>query len=104
MRETSLIKLQKNLDPSKVKYIILDEISTCGQRQLAFIDDPLRQASGQLDKPAGGYNIILIGNQAQLPPVGDAPLYVEPRYNHTKKLQGYTFYKQFDKTIILSKI
>ena len=88
LKGTSLLKLQETLDPSKVKYIILDEISMCGQPQLAFIDDRLRQASGQLDQPAGGYNVILIGDQAQLPPVGDTRLFVEPTNDHTKKLQG----------------
>lgn len=56
-------------------YLIIDEMSMMGHKMLAWVDKRLRQASGKLDSPLGGFSVILFGDFGQLPPVGDRPLY-----------------------------
>lgn len=48
---------------------------------LAWVDKRLRQESGKVDIPFGGFSIVLIGDFGQLPPVGDKPLYAPPSEN-----------------------
>ncbi len=68
----SLARLQHRL--KDVQYIIVDEISMLGQRTMEWVDRRLKQASGYHDTPFGGHSLILIGDFAQLPPVGDRAL------------------------------
>ena len=42
---------------------------------MAWVDKRLRQATTHLDIPFGGISVILIGDFAQLPPVGDRLLF-----------------------------
>jgi len=42
---------------------------------LSWIDKRCRQGTGVVDKPFGGISIILVGDIAQFPPVGDKVLY-----------------------------
>ena len=50
-----------------------------GQRTLAMIDSRLRQAfPANSCLPFGSVNVAIIGDFAQLPPVGDTPLYSPP--------------------------
>ena len=42
-----------------------------GQNMMAWVDKRLRQATEHLHEPFGGISMILIGNFAQLPLVGD---------------------------------
>lgn len=56
---------------ARLQYIIVDEMSMLGQRTMEWVDRRLRQASGYKDTPFGGHSVILIGDFAQLPPVGD---------------------------------
>ena len=46
-----------------------------GLKMLSYIDKRLRQASGKIDKPFGGYAIIFVGDPQQLTPIGDTCLY-----------------------------
>ena len=55
-------------------YLITDEMSMLGQRTLAWVDKRLRQAASKLNEPLGGISMILLGDFAQLPPVGDKPI------------------------------
>lgn len=55
-------------------YLIIDETSMLGQRMFAWVD----QTTACLDKPLGGISVILFGDFAHLPPVGDLPLYAPP--------------------------
>ena len=70
---------------------------------LAWIDKRLRQASGKLDLPLGGFSIILIGDFGQLPPVGDKPLYASPS-SHPLSVHGHHIYKLFNTVIILEYV
>ena len=59
----------------KDRYLIVDEVSMLGRNMMARVDKGLRQATTHLDTPFGGISVILIGDFAQLPPVGDRPLF-----------------------------
>jgi hypothetical protein len=61
-----------------ISYIIIDEMSMLGQNMFAWVDKRTCQATGKLDQPLGDIYIILFGDFAQLPPVGDMPLYASP--------------------------
>ncbi|XP_068738471.1 uncharacterized protein [Montipora capricornis] len=67
----ALIELQHRL--CNVDYILIDEYSMLGQKTLGWIDRRCRQSSGVKEHLFGGKSIILIGDPAQLPPVGDKP-------------------------------
>ena len=83
-------------------YLIIDEFSMLGQRTLAWIDKRLRQASGKLNTPLGGYSVILFGDFAQLPPVGDRPLYSSPPATMLAQ-QGYSVYTLFENVVVLNE-
>ena len=87
------------------KYIIIDEMSMLGQHTFTWIDKQLRQATAKYDKPFGGMSIILIGDFAQLPPVGDKTLFNKPSIiNNESNDHGYTLYKQFQTVVQLKQI
>ena len=48
----------------------------CGCIEFAFVEARLRPASGEKTKPFGGFSVILVGDPAQLPPVGNTPQYI----------------------------
>ncbi|OBZ66500.1 hypothetical protein A0H81_13517 [Grifola frondosa] len=52
-----------------VYFLLIDEKSMMGQRLLAKVDSRLRQLQPQ-DLPMGGFHVAIIGDFAQLPPVG----------------------------------
>ena len=82
------------------QYLITDDVSMLGQNMMAWVDKRLRQATAHLDLAFGGISMILIGDFAQLPPVGDRPLYApEGASSH-----GYTMYQLFTKVVILQQI
>lgn len=61
-------QLQKKL--KDIKYLIIDEKSMLGLRQLSWIDDRLREAlPSRNEEFFGGLNILLVGDFFQLPPV-----------------------------------
>ena len=74
-----------------------------GHCMMAMVDKRLRQATGMLHTPLGGMSVILIGDFAQLPPVGDKPLYCEEPHG-ALAIHGHTTYKLFSSVIILEQI
>ena len=90
-------------------FVIIDEKSMLGQRLLAKIDSRLRQLR-PLDQPFGGYHMALIGDFAQLPPVGDRALYVLPppqtdtSDNAQLSRNGFTLYRSFTASFCLKVI
>ena len=84
-------------------YLIIDEMSMMGHKMLAWVDKRLRQASGKLDSPLGGFSVILFGDFGQLPPVGDRPLYAEPSFNELS-IYGHHIYKIFTTVVILDHV
>ena len=94
----SLATLQNRL--KNITYIITDKLSMLGQRTFACIDQRLRQASGKQESLFGGFSLILIGDFAQLPPVGDRPLYATDKPDS----DGHILYRQFDTVVILTEM
>lgn len=84
-----------------ISYII-DEMSMIGQWMLTWIDKDLRQGTGQLDTPLGGLSLILFGDFAQLPPVGDSPLFSNAPKG-SLQVHGHTLYQLFTTTVFLEQ-
>lgn len=84
-------------------YIIIDEMSMMGLRMLALVDKRLRQATGKLDSPLGGFTVILFGDFGQLPPVGDRPLYADPTTSELS-LHGHHIYHVFNTVVVLEQV
>ena len=98
LRGQALAMLQHKL--RDIKYSIVDEVSMLGQNMMAWVDKRLHQATTHLDIPFGGISVILIGDFAQLPPVGDRPLFApEGKGSH-----GHTMYLLFTKVVILNQV
>ena len=58
-----------------VDYLFIDEVSMIGCRFLTQISEALADAKSVTERPFGGLSIILAGDFAQLPPVGETRLY-----------------------------
>ena len=101
LQGTALQRLQATMKDKH--YLIIDEMSMMGQRMFAWVDRRLRQTTGCLDKPLGGISVVLFGDFAQLPPVGDLPLYAAPT-NHALSIHGYTIYRTFSTVVILDQV
>ena len=97
----SLQRLQMFLEGKH--YILIDEMSMLGQRNMAWVDRRLRQATGKLAEPFGGISVILIGDFGQLPPVGDRPIYAAAPGSVLGD-QGHTVYKLFDTVVLLAEV
>ena len=98
LRGQALAMLQHKM--KDVRYLIVDEVSMLGQNMMAWVDKRLRQATTHLDVPFGGLSVVLIGDFAQLPPVGDRPLFAPEREGS----HGYTMYRLFTKVVILDQV
>ena len=96
-----LARLQMRL--ANKQYLIIDEMSMLGQRMFAWVDKRLRQGTGQLDKPLGNFSVILIGDFAQLSPVGDMPLY-SPTPSSDLGCHGYAMYRLFTTVVTLTQV
>lgn len=98
LRGQALAMLQHKL--KDIRYLIVDEISMLGQNMMAWVDKRLRQATTHLEVPFGSISVILIGDFAQLPPVGDRPLFAQEGAGS----HGHTMYELFTKVVILDQI
>jgi len=105
LANSSLTSLQNKL--RQFQYLVLDEKSMIGLRQLAFVDQRLRQAFPQnAHLYFGGMSILLLGDFFQLPPVAEKPLYSndDNARLRTAELAGRNAYHAFDKTIELKQV
>ncbi|KID83314.1 ATP-dependent DNA helicase PIF1 [Metarhizium guizhouense ARSEF 977] len=95
-------QLQKKL--KDIQYLIIDEKSMLGLRQLSWIDDRLREAFPHRNEEFfGGLNILLVGDFFQLPPVLQKPLYYDKEVKGVE-IKGRNAYMRFDKSIFLSDV
>lgn len=92
LKGSALLKLQSAL--SSVKYLIIDEFSVIGQKMLGWIDRRCKQGKAVMDQAFGGMSVILVGDIAQLPPIGDAVLY-HKKPTGDASLQGFCSYNSF---------
>jgi ATP-dependent DNA helicase PIF1 len=102
---SSLTNLQNKL--RQFRYLILDEKSMIGLRQLAFVDQRLRQAFPQsAHQYFGGMNVLLLGDFFQLPPVAEKALYSndDNARLRTAELAGRNAYRAFSKTVELKEV
>lgn len=99
LKGPALLQLQERL--TAVKYIIIDEYSVIGQNLLGWIDKRCRQGTGDSDKPFGGISIILVGDIAQLPPVGDKVLYHKKPSGEIGTM-GFCMYRKFTTIVKLT--
>ena len=72
-----------------------------GQVTFGWIDRRLKLSSALQDKLLGDKSVILCGDQAQLPPVADKPLYHAIPTNDVGE-QCYLTYKMFDNVVKLN--
>ena len=100
----SLQQLQKQMRHCEV--LIIDEKSMIGLQTLHHVDQRLRQIKSQPDTPFDGMHIVLFGDFAQLPPVGESAMYM-PHGQFPDKpcnIAGKDAYSMFTSTITLSMI
>ena len=86
-----------------LRYLFIDEKSMIGANTLSRIHNRLSVAfPAYADVPFGGRSVILIGDFAQLPPIGEIPMYATaPKFPKVQTLQGITLYAQFDQFVHL---
>ncbi|OAQ57695.1 ATP-dependent DNA helicase PIF1 [Pochonia chlamydosporia 170] len=95
-------QLQKKL--KDIKYLIINERSMLGLRQLSWIDDRLRDVFQNRNEDFfGGLNILLIGDFFQLHPVLLKPLYYDKDIQGVE-IKGRNVYRRFDKTVFLKVV
>jgi hypothetical protein len=89
------------------KFLILDEKSMVGRVQMGCSDCHLCQAFPEnSDETLGGLPALFFGDFAQLPPIGDTPLYsTKPSGQHLAlALEGQRVFESFKQSITLSRI
>ena len=69
--QNRLSNIEKRL--AKATMLVIDEISMMGCSKFVELDSLLRRVKNN-GKPFGGLDILLVGDFAQLPPVGDTSL------------------------------
>ncbi|KJZ70268.1 hypothetical protein HIM_10349 [Hirsutella minnesotensis 3608] len=95
--------LQKKL--RDVRYLVIDEKSMLGLRQLSWIDKRLRQVyPARAAEFFGGMSIILVGDFFQLPPIANKPLYFDGPLKDLQEVSGQTTYRAFSHTVLLKKV
>ncbi|KAH7465030.1 hypothetical protein FOMA001_g17026 [Fusarium oxysporum f. sp. matthiolae] len=88
-----------------VRYLVIDEKSMLGLRQLSWIDKRLRQVfPGRATEFFGGISIILVGDFFQLPPIANKPLYFDGPLKDLHEVSGQTAYRAFNHTVFLKKV
>ncbi|KID81673.1 ATP-dependent DNA helicase PIF1 [Metarhizium guizhouense ARSEF 977] len=87
-----------------IKYLIIDEKSMLGLRQLSWIDNRLREAfPNRNEEFFGGLNILLVGDFFQLPPVLQKPLYYDKEVQGVET-KGRNAYRRIDKSVFLKVV
>ena len=60
LQGSALSQIQDNL--KDIHYLIIDEFSVVGKRELAWINKRCKQAKSRYDIPFGGINVVLVGD------------------------------------------
>ena len=100
---TNIGGLQRKLQG--VQYLVIDEKSMLGLRQLGWIDHRLRQIFPHRQEDFfGGMSLIIVGDFFQLPPVAQKPLYYDKQLQDLMDISGRRAYQQFSQTVFLSTV
>ena len=104
LRGESLRELQDKFKNSEL--LVIDEKSMVGLYMLYIIDKRLRDIKpNNAHLPFGGVSVILMGDFAQLPPIGDKPLfYTNPTKLTHYQVLGKALFDNFSKTTIFKEI
>ena len=89
------------------KLLIIDEKSMVGRRQMGHVDRRLRQTKpSESTEILGGMPALIFGDFAQLPPVGDTPLYSDKSSSaHTSLSQeGRMVFEYFNQSVTLDTV
>jgi ATP-dependent exoDNAse (exonuclease V) alpha subunit len=97
---SALLKLQHQW--KDIKLLIIDENSMMGRAMAGKMDSRLRQIL--TDEVMGGMGVLLFGDFAQLPPVGDSPLYTSKISSKPLQIAGRDVYFSFNHSITLQHI
>ena len=84
----------------KLKLLIIDEYSMLKARELCYVDKRLSQIM-ECKGPFGGITVVLVGDVAQLPPVGGSTVWNYTTSNIGNDLTGTNLFKQFKSGAIL---
>jgi ATP-dependent exoDNAse (exonuclease V) alpha subunit len=104
---SGLARLQTRTRWKKVKLLILDEKSMVGRSQVGRMDCRLCQTYPQFaDEILGGIPAIFFGDFAQLPPVGDTPMYSNKHSGYRTALhaEGHCVFESFKQSITLETV
>ena len=85
-----------------IKLLIVDEKSMIGRTMAGKMDSPLQQIL--TDEVMGGVGVLLFGDFAQLPPVGDTPLYSSKLPQKPLQFAGKDTYLSFNQSVTLQHI
>ena len=87
------------------RFLIIDEKSMLGLKQLHWIDARLREIfPHRAEEPFAGINIIMLGDFCQLPPVGEKALYNGYPSDSIDVTHAQTLYRPFNRTVVLTQI
>ena len=102
---TAQIKATKIKQLQEIEYICIDEISLVDKGLFAQIDKRLREIKQRPKIPFGNVNIIILGDWAQLFPVGKDPLFFPDRKKDKGLIiDGKKLYETFKDCINLTEI
>ena len=93
MSDQALLRLQERF--LLIDYLLIDECSVLGKTTMGWTDRRCRQATGLQEVLFCGKSVILIGDPARLPPVGDKPLYHSKPSSTIGEQEGYCAYQMF---------
>ena len=99
----SLDELQTRFKDCKM--LVIDEKSMVGLYMMYQIDKRLKEIkSMDSDIPFGGLSVVLMGDFAQLPPVGDKPMFTSEGKLLLCQSRGKMLFHLFNRTIIFDEI
>ena len=102
LKGPTLQDLQEKL--AMCHYLIVDEMSMIGRRQMGMIHSRLCQVfPGRSSQPFGGTSLILVGDFGQLPPVGDTSLYMAAAKGVLSN-KGRAMYAEFGAAVVLTQV
>ena len=83
-----LVEFKEKYNVNNISAIIIDKISMVKPWMLAYLDERMKEATQNYDKPFGGVALIMVGDFDQQPPIGGSSLphlamvLLEKEYQH----------------------